>query len=227
MRILAGKRNDRPQPGIAAEFDAACRMPLGIPRKPIYRRAPTHIGAERSQLPGRQEALAGAIHCPLAFMRRLPAEHGRHQGQRDEARTFPARPGGAHLGDGRPDAARRHDESGLALKRETGTEAHDRPFGVARGGIQPRIAHAQRGHGGRHRGEQRIAVIDRIDAIARARIRSRTPGAGGTELDDQTCTHARVHHSSRRNEKAASWKPVCKAARSTPAPRSFCAAPDA
>src|SRR5271157_219449 len=189
-----------PQTGSGTEFQARRSVALAGAREPVHGGAPADVYAERSGPAGGNQALAGAIHAPVLLVQPAARQQRLHDGQGHEARALPAharrQKGRRH---GRPDGARRNHETDLVQEWVARTEAHRRSGG-ARRLRQPLVERAEPRHGARNRGVQRIAVVDRVHAIARPRVGPDAPGAGGTELHQQS----RVHYSSRTNEKADS-----------------------
>ncbi len=148
-------------------------------------RARPHRCYEGTRRAGGDKSFARAVNGPAIVRNGAAGDQRFDDAEWHESGAFPPDFSGRRR---RPQVSRRRDEQRVALKRETGAEAH-RGFGRANSRIEPFLERAEPRHRARDSRVQRIAVIDAIDPVAITGVGSDAPGPGGPQPNEEAGVH--------------------------------------
>ena len=173
-RVFHGKH--APPAGIGRKFETRDAMRIRHTGQTINGRRSAQHDLHRRAGAGVVHAAGFAIHHETRFVDDAVANHV----ERDQLRGFGVQPAG--IG-GRPPCLRGGYQTCLTNKRKQRTKSHrGRAFILRRGG-EPLLQPAERLHGMRNGGEQRIAVVHNVHAFAITRAMSHAPRGGGPQSD--------------------------------------------
>ena len=173
-----------PKAGIRSELQTRRPMRLNRARQPVHRSRRTQRNMERRSRTLRNQAFARAVRRPPGLIHySAPRNFQRHQLHALQIQLARIRR--------RPRALRRRNQARLPDERKQRTEADGGRIGPHRS-VQPLVKQPEHTHGVRNGGEQRVAVINRIDPFSVARVMSDAPRPGRPQPDfDQSHLHLR------------------------------------